>query len=164
MRQRAPPGAKVPPKTISEHWKAASTDLRSAFEAKATADKERYARDRAIYLKTGSVPPMEPVDAPEAEIPDQVADGTPDAAVAPAPEATPAPEETPAPEATPDEATPEEAMPQASVAPETAAAAVPEQAPVPMEVTELPSEPTAEDECDSDDDNLAVPMNMPSIP
>jgi hypothetical protein len=175
LRQQAPAGTKVSPKTISEQWKAASAELKSEFEAKANSDKDRYARDRSVYLKTGTVPPLEPVIAPFATVssalaqPEQVAVAAPEtvtteseAAAASEPVAAavtePAVAEAEVAPKPPAAAAAEEAMP------ETATAAAPEQAPVPMEVTELPSEPAAADECDSDDADAAPAMDMPSIP
>ena len=157
LRQQAPAGTKVSPKTISEQWKVASTELKSEFEAKATADKDRYAQDRTVYLKTGNVPLLEPVIAPSAVMPSALAQ----------------PEEAAATEnevAASEQAVAFEAAtaPAAATAPEEAAMAEPaaaaEEAPVPMEMNELPSEPAVADECDSDDADAAPDMDMPSIP
>jgi hypothetical protein len=65
LRQQAPDGAKISPKTISDLWKAASADTKAAFETKALADKDRYARDRATFMKTGVAPALEPIKSPE---------------------------------------------------------------------------------------------------
>ena len=178
LRQQVPAGTKVAPKTISEQWKAASSELRSEFEAKANADKERYARDRTVYLKTGIVPPLPTVIAPSAEMPSALAEPEQGAAETVAAETMAA--ETMAAETVaaetvaaetmvataPEAATaPEPAAPKAAAGmPETATAAASEQASVPMEVTELPSEPVVADECDSDDADAPPSMDMPSIP
>jgi hypothetical protein len=203
MRQQVPAGTKVSPKTISEQWKVASSELKSEFEAKANADKERYARDRTVYLKTGIVPSLATVNAPSAEMPSALAETeqtavdtavvvpetviaaareqvaaeqvaaeqvaaeqvaaeqvavVPETVIAAAPE-TAAPE--PMVATAPETAAPE---PMVATAPETATAVASEQAPVLMEVTELPSEPVAAGECDSDDADAPPSMDMPSIP
>ena len=213
LRQQVPAGTKVSPKTISEQWKAASNELKSEFEAKANADKERYAADRTVYLKTGTVPSLAPVNAPSTAMPSALAQPEQAAAeTAAVVSETAAPEtaalETAAPEtAAPETAAPETAAPETAIAaetaapetaiaaetaaaetaavvsetatatatetaaaeaaavmPETATATAPAQAPVPMEVTELPSEPVAAGECDSDEADAAPAMDMPSIP
>ncbi len=173
LRQQVPAGTKVSPKTISEQWKAASSELKSEFEAKANADKERYAADRTVYLKTGTVPSLAPVNAPSTAMPsalEQPEQAAAETVTADAPE-TAAPEtatatatEPAAPESMVATA-PEPAAPEAAaVMLETATAAAPAQPPVPMEVNELPSEPVAAGECDSDDADAAPAMDMPSIP
>jgi hypothetical protein len=189
LRQQVPAGTKVSPKTISEQWKAASNELKSEFEAKANADKERYAADRTVYLKTGTVPSLAPVNAPSTAMPSALAQPEQAAAETAAVVSETAAPETAAPEtaiaaetaaaetaavvsetaavvsetatATATETAAAEA---AAVMPETATAAAPAQAPVPMEVTELPSEPVAAGECDSDEADAAPAMDMPSIP